>query len=120
MIRVVAAVLLFLLSACAGGSAERQPQIATDLTNDALYEGYDSESEYSGRDVGFWICVRRERKLLTVKRGTPVDDIDEFRYAYLIAATRRVEAGMTTPDQDDAAHRRINAAVNAERQRRAA
>src|SRR5262249_44038824 len=86
--------------------------------SEALAERCDAESEYSGREVDRWICGRREWKLLTAKRGTPFDDLDEFRFAYHIAATRRLEAGMTTPEQDDAAHGRINEAANAERQRR--
>src|SRR5262249_24097891 len=100
--------------------AEVQPQPADDLTIDALGERCDAESEYSGRAVDRWICGRREWKLLAVKRGTPFDDLDEFRFAYHIAAARRLDASITTSDQDDAAHGRINAVVNAERQRRAA
>jgi hypothetical protein len=68
----------------------------------------------------YWMCMQREDRLLAMKYGMPDRDLDEFRFGYHIAIARREDAGLMSHEEANAAHRRVEEAVEAERQRRQA
>lgn len=70
--------------------------------------------------VTYWMCLRDEDRVISLKYRRPDPDLDAFYYTYVIAVARRKDAGLLTPDEATAAYRRVLDAVKAEEDRRTA